>query len=157
MSDQVTPKASDSEMSTEPVTYTPSSETRPPPAPRPRLANALDVDHQLRDIRDADREHFVTFDLDVRHRLIERRLVAIGTLTGVAVHPREVFRGAIVNGAAAIIIAHNHPRGDPTPSRQDLELTRRIKEVGELCGIQVLDHLVVGAQGYVSLAERGWV
>jgi RadC-like JAB domain len=157
MSDHTGPKASDGEITTEAAIYTPLSETRRPSTARPRLASATDVDRELRDIRDADREHFVTFDLDVRHRLIERRVVAIGSLTGVEVHPREVFRGAIVNGAAAVVFAHNHPSGDPTPSRQDIDLTQRLREVGELCGIQVLDHLVVGAQGYISLAERGWI
>src|SRR5438270_8144563 len=98
MSDEPEAKASDSETGTDPVTYTPSSDRRKPGTTRPRLASAADVERQLRDIRDADREHFVAFDLDVRHRVIERRLVAVGTLTSVEVHPREVFRRAIVNG-----------------------------------------------------------
>ena len=156
MSDRATSKASDKESATVAATYTPSSGTRPR-AVRPRLSTATEVDPQLRDIRTADREHFVAFDLDVRHRLIERRTVAIGSLVGVEVHPREVFRPAIANGAAAIIVAHNHPSGDPSPSRQDLELTRRLREVGELCGVVLLDHLVVAAGGYVSLAERCWL
>ena len=100
-------------------------------------------------------EEFWVLGLDVRHRLLFEACIARGCLTGVEVHPREVFRPLIRSSAAAALVCHNHPSGDPTPSRQDLELTRRLKEVGELCGIAVLDHVVVGAEGYVSLAERG--
>ena len=102
-------------------------------------------------------EEFWVIGLDVRHRLLFESCVARGSLTGVEVHPREVFRPLIRGTAAATIFLHNHPSGDPSPSRQDLELTRRLKEVGELCGISVLDHVVVGAEGFVSLAERGWL
>jgi DNA repair protein RadC len=101
-------------------------------------------------------EHLVAFDLNARHQVLERRVVHIGSLTGVEVHPREVFRGALINAAAAMIIAHNQPTGDPAPSRQDIELTRRLREVGDLLGIAVLDHVVVAADGYISLAERDW-
>lgn len=127
-----------------------------PPAQsnRPRLASAAAVAMACADIAQADREHFVVFDLDVRHRVIERRVVSIGTLTGVEVHPRETFRGAIANGAAAIVIAHNHPSGDASPSRQDIELTRRLRDVGEVCGIPVLDHLVIARGGWVSMASE---
>jgi DNA repair protein RadC len=102
-------------------------------------------------------EYFVVFDLDVRHRVIARRVVSIGTLSGVEVHPREVFKDAIANSAAAIILAHNHPSGDPTPSREDLALTARLREAGELLGIKVLDHVVLAAAGFISLADRGWM
>jgi DNA repair protein RadC len=102
-------------------------------------------------------EDFWVIGLDVRHRLLLETCVARGSLTGVEVHPREVFRPLIRASAAAALFCHNHPSGDPTPSRQDLELTHRLKEVGELCGITVLDHVVVAAEGYTSLAERGWM
>lgn len=121
-----------------------------------RLAGASDVWRAQRDIHFAQQEHFIIFDVDVRHRVIARRVLGIGSLTGVEVHPREVFRQAIVNAAAAVILAHNHPSLDPTPSRQDLELTGRVREVGDLVGIPVLDHVVVGGDGYVSLAQRNW-
>jgi DNA repair protein RadC len=102
-------------------------------------------------------EEFWVLGLDVRHRLQLERCVARGCLTGVEVHPRDVFRPLIRASAAAAIFCHNHPSGDPSPSRQDLELTARLREVGELCGITVLDHVVVAADGYTSLAERGWL
>jgi DNA repair protein RadC len=102
-------------------------------------------------------EEFWVLGLDVRHRLIFEACIARGSLTGVEVHPREVYRPLIRVAAAAAIFCHNHPSGDPSPSRQDLELTLRLREVGELCGITLLDHVVVAAEGYVSLAERGWM
>jgi DNA repair protein RadC len=137
------------------VAYTPVS-CPPTTLVRKRLACATDVWADLIHVRAIMQEHFVVYDLDVRHRVIAMRIVHVGTLTGVEVHPREVFRGAILNSAAALVLAHNHPSGDPSPSRQDLELTGRLREVGELCGITVLDHVIVAADGFTSLAERGW-
>ena len=101
-------------------------------------------------------EEFWAVSLDVRHRVQTEACLARGSLTGVEVHPRDVFRPLIRNAAAAVIFCHNHPSGDPTPSRQDVELTTRLREVGELCGIPVLDHVVVAWDGYTSLAERNW-
>lgn len=135
--------------------YVPMS-SPPPATERKAYKHAGDVAADLADIKDANREHFICFDLDVRHRLIARRTVSIGTLTGVEVHPREVFRDAIANGAASVIVAHNHPSGDPTPSKQDVELTTRLRQVAELCGIVMLDHVVVVAGGFISMADRGW-
>jgi DNA repair protein RadC len=138
------------------ATYTPVS--CPPSAlVRQRIACATDVWTDLVHLRAIPQEHFVVYDLDVRHRVLAMRIVHVGTLTGVEVHPREVFRAAILNSAAALVLAHNHPSGDPSPSRQDLELTSRLREVGELCGITVLDHVIVAADGFTSLAERGWM
>ena len=140
----------------DPQPYLPISS---PPIANPasvRLGGANDVNEQLSDIRGEDREHLVVFDVNVRHGVIARRTVHIGTLTGVEVHPREIFKGAIINSAAAVIVAHNHPSGDPSPSRADIEMTGRLREVGELCGIPLLDHVVVGINGYVSLAQRNW-
>jgi DNA repair protein RadC len=101
-------------------------------------------------------EEFWGVALDVRHRVQAELCLARGSLTGVEVHPRDVFRPLIRLAAAAVIFCHNHPSGDPSPSRQDLELTARLREVGELVGISVVDHVVVGWEGYVSLAERQW-
>jgi DNA repair protein RadC len=140
----------------DPQPYRPQSAPRLAVNPARRLASAADVHQEVLDLRDADREHFVAFDLNVRHRIITRRVVAIGTLSSVEVHPREVFKPAICNSAAAMIVVHNHPSGDPEPSRQDIELTTRLREVAELCGIPLLDHVIIGSEGYVSLAERGW-
>jgi DNA repair protein RadC len=101
-------------------------------------------------------EEFWGVALDVRHRVEGEFCLARGSLTGVEVHPRDVFRPLIRVAAAAVIFCHNHPSGDPAPSRQDVELTTRLREVGELVGIPVVDHVVVGWEGYASLAERNW-
>jgi DNA repair protein RadC len=122
-----------------------------------RLAGASDVwTHMRARLSGAPVEEFWAIALDVRHRVVMDSMLARGSLTGVEVHPRDVFRTLIKVGAAAVIFCHNHPSGDPAPSRQDIELTVRLREVGDMCGIPVLDHVVVGAQGFVSLAERNW-
>ena len=102
-------------------------------------------------------EEFWALGLDVRHRIQIEICLARGSLTGVEVHPRDVFHPLIRGAVAAVIFCHNHPSGDPTPSSQDVELTSRLRQVGDLCGISVLDHVVVAAEGFVSLAERGWL
>jgi DNA repair protein RadC len=104
-----------------------------------------------------DREVFLALLLDGRNRLRTEVCVSEGTLTTALVHPREVFAPAIRDRAAALILVHNHPSGDPTPSSEDVALTERLRQVGEVVGIRVLDHVVVGHGRYVSLAEeRRW-
>ena len=100
-------------------------------------------------------ETFGLLALDVRHRLRREVVVSVGCLTSSLVHPREVFQEAVVSRAAALILFHNHPSGDPEPSAEDLSLTRRLAAAGSLMGIEVLDHLVLGAGRFVSLKERG--
>lgn len=101
------------------------------------------------------KEHFLAVHLDSKNRVQCLDRVSLGSLNASIVHPREVFKAALLSSAAAIILVHNHPSGDPTPSREDLELTNRLKECGELLGIRVLDHVIVGDRCYVSLADRG--
>ncbi|HXK10995.1 MAG TPA: DNA repair protein RadC [Vicinamibacteria bacterium] len=100
-------------------------------------------------------ETFGLLALDARQRLRREAVVSVGCLTASLVHPREVFQEAVVSRAAAIVLFHNHPSGDPEPSAEDLSLTRRLAAAGSLMGIEVLDHLVLGAGRYVSLKERG--
>lgn len=122
-----------------------------------RLGSAADVwAHYRARLSVLSVEEFWVLALDVRHRLLFEHCAARGSLSGVEVHPRDVFRPLIRAPAAAVIFCHNHPSGDPTPSRQDVDLTARLRDVGELCGITVLDHVVVAADGFVSLADRGW-
>ena len=102
-------------------------------------------------------EVFVVVFLDARNHPIGFHEVSRGTLTESLVHPREVFRAAIAIGAARIAVAHNHPSGDPTPSREDIELTKRLRDAGELLGIKVLDHIIIGDGHHVSLAEMGYM
>lgn len=100
-------------------------------------------------------ETFGVLALDVRRRLRHEAVVSVGCLTSSLVHPREVFQEAVVARAAALILFHNHPSGDPEPSPEDVALTRRLSSVGTLMGIEVLDHIVLGAGRFVSLKERG--
>jgi DNA repair protein RadC len=100
-------------------------------------------------------ETFGLLALDVRHRLKKEAVVSVGCLTSSLVHPREVFQEAVVSRAAALILFHNHPSGDPEPSAEDVALTRRLASAGALMGIEVLDHVILGAGRFVSLKQRG--
>jgi DNA repair protein RadC len=103
-----------------------------------------------------DREQFVTMALDAKHQAIGINVVSVGSLTVSIVHPREVFKPAILLNAAAVIVGHNHPSGDTTPSPEDHALTKRLQEVGKNLGIPLLDHLVLGDQGsFWSFADQG--
>jgi DNA repair protein RadC len=106
-------------------------------------------------MRNRRQEQFAVLLLNARHEVTRRALVSQGSLNASIVHPREVFRPAILGSAASVILVHNHPSGDPEPSEEDLSITRRLAQVGELLGIPVLDHVVVGKRGFVSLRARG--
>jgi len=133
---------------------------REAPADAPQAVPALDgpaaVARQLQPLFDGlDREHFVVLALDARNRPIGCNTVSVGSLSASIVHPREIFKFAILANAAAVILAHNHPSEDVTPSKDDVELTRRLVQAGEVMGIEVLDHLVVGGTEFLSLKEKG--
>jgi DNA repair protein RadC len=120
------------------------------------IRSAADVHrHFFPRLRDAPQERFLVVLLDGRHRVIRTVMASQGTLTASLVHPREVFGPALREPAAAVVLVHNHPSGDPTPSREDCEITGRLRDVGELLGIPVVDHVVVAEQGYTSLREAG--
>ena len=122
----------------------------PAPIDSPRAAL-----RELGDLASLRKEHFVALYLDACHRPLHRETVSVGTLTASLVHPREVFAPALERPAAALIVAHNHPSGDPAPSREDRETTRRLCEAGRILGLPVLDHLIVASRGYFSFRERG--
>lgn len=105
----------------------------------------------------ATQEAFAVVPLDARNRPLRKKpiVVAMGTLTSVEVHPRDVFREAVRLNAAAVIVAHNHPSGDPEPSAEDRDLTERLRQAGRLLGIPLLDHFIITREAYVSLADRG--
>lgn len=106
-------------------------------------------------LEDADREVMVLICMNRKGEPTALQTISIGTLSSSLVHPREVFKAAILSNAASIILAHNHPSGDPVPSREDIEISRRIKESGELLGIELLDHLIIGYQSHHSLKSSG--
>jgi len=105
-------------------------------------------------MRGLNKERFVALFLDNKHRLIGLERISEGTLNASLVHPRDVFRPAIRNSAAALVVAHNHPSGDPEPSQEDLDVTRRLLRVSRLVGIPLVDHVVMGDCSWVSLRER---
>ena len=108
-------------------------------------------------LRDARKERFFIVLLDGKGRVMREELVSEGSLTSSSAHPREVFATAVREAACSIVLVHNHPSGDPEPSPDDIEVTRRLVSVGELVGIRVVDHVVVGDDRYVSFLDRGWV
>ena len=111
--------------------------------------------YMMERLRGATPEHFVVLGLDVRQRCRYEKVVGIGTLAQVEIHPRELFRPLIRAGAHACILVHNHPSGDPVPGDADIALTHRMKDVGKMVGIPVLDHIVVSDNSYRSFAEMG--
>lgn len=118
------------------------------------VSTPADVYRMLPELRALDREHFLSLHLSIKNRVNAIETVAIGTLSASLVHPREVYKGALLSNSAAIIVAHNHPSGDPTPSHEDLDLTQRLHEGGALLGIDLLDHLIIGREAYTSLREQ---
>lgn len=122
---------------------------------RPVIRNPEDAAGLVRaELRYEPQEHFKVLLLDSKNYVLKVLTVTVGTLNSSLVHPREVFRPAITQAAASIILAHNHPSGDPTPSSEDLQVTRQLVEAGRILGIEVLDHIIIGGTDYVSLKER---
>jgi len=114
-----------------------------------------DVYDLLIDMTLLDREKFVVVMLNTKNVIIDVTTISSGTLNSSLVHPREVFKMAIKRSANCIILSHNHPSGNPSPSNEDLEISKRLVDAGKLLGIEVVDHVIIGNKGYVSLKERG--
>lgn len=115
------------------------------------------ADYMMEEMRSLNQEHFVVLFLNTKNQIIHRQTIFIGSLNASIVHPREVYREAVKRSAASIIVAHNHPSGDPTPSQEDIHVTRRLVESGKMIGIELLDHLVIGDRKFVSLKEKGYL
>lgn len=113
--------------------------------------------HYHSTMRDKKKESFLAILLDSKNKVIKEVDISTGSLTASIVHPRELFNPAIKEFAAAMILIHNHPSGDPTPSREDIELTKRLRDAGELLGIKILDHIIIGDGSHISLAEMGYM
>lgn len=126
--------------------------------PPPRVEGPTDLYRLLKPLlAKQDREYFYAVLLSTKNHVLAIELVSVGSLSASIVHPREVFKPAILRSAAAIVVAHNHPSGLPDPSPEDQEFTRRLSRAGELLGIRVLDHLIVCEESYVSLREAGYL
>ncbi len=127
-----------------------------PLKPGQRFANSMDLYERYRArFFSANREYFLSLHLNAKNQLIREALISIGSLSTSVVHPREVFTPAVRDSTAAIIFLHNHPSGDPAPSREDRECTQRLCRAGKILGIRVLDHVVLGHSDYFSFADAG--
>nr|WP_279626110.1 DNA repair protein RadC [Halobacillus dabanensis] len=115
------------------------------------------ADFVMEEMRDLKQEHFICLFLNTKNQVLHRQTIFIGSLNASIVHPREVYKEAVKRSAASIICAHNHPSGDPTPSQEDIQVTRRLKECGKMIGIELLDHLVIGDRKFISLKEKGYL
>jgi len=124
---------------------------------RPIMSTPEKVYSLLKPLFLQDREAFFLLSLNTKNGVIAIRTISIGSLSANIVHPREVFKAAILDSASHIIVAHNHPSGDPTPSREDIELTKRLSEVSNLLSITLLDHVIIGEGRHYSLKETGHI
>ncbi len=124
--------------------------------PGERFTSSGDIfEHYHEKLRDRKKEVFISLLLDSKNRLIKEIQVSEGSLNASIVHPREVFAPVVRESAAAVLFVHNHPSGDPTPSREDIDLTERLNDAGKLMGVRVLDHIIIGSGSYVSFCDRG--
>lgn len=114
-----------------------------------------DIAAKCADLRTRKKEYLVAFLLDARHRVMQREVISIGTLTASLAHPREIFSPAVLYSAAAIVLAHNHPSGECSPSDEDSSLTKRIANAGRILGIELLDHIIVSSNGCYSFKSAG--
>lgn len=122
------------------------------------VRSAVDVFHHLKvELQYLPKEHFVVIGLSNKMHILFSEVVAIGSLDAAIIHPREVFRPVLKKNADSVIFVHNHPSGDCTPSREDIEITRRLQQSGEILGIRVVDHIVIGFERYFSLDEQGYL
>ena len=122
------------------------------------ISSPYDAYEMIKDqLQDLDREQFIIACLNTKNEPTNITVVSVGSLNKAIVHPREVFKTAILSNAASIMAFHNHPSGDTTPSQQDLQLTNRLYEAGELLGIKLLDHLIIGGGSFTSLKEKGYL
>ncbi len=125
---------------------------------KPSFKSSRDVyDHYRPRFYGLKKERFLCVMLDTKNRVFKESVVSEGTLTSSLVHPREVFRGAIKEAAASVLFLHNHPSGDPSPSRDDIAITERLVETGKVVGIEVLDHIIISDNDYLSLFEKGYI
>jgi DNA repair protein RadC len=123
---------------------------------RPKINSMDDVVRVVKPmIADANKEFFIALFLNTKNGVLKQEIISIGSLNANVVHPREIFKTACMISASSIIVAHNHPSGDPTPSREDIEITKKIYEAGKMMGIEVLDHVIIGYDRNYGFKESG--
>ena len=111
----------------------------------------------LPELQDLKKEHLVGVYLDARAKIIKKETIFIGSLDANIIHPREIFKVALLESAAAVILVHNHPSGDPHPSDSDIEITKQLVQAGEVMGVTLIDHIIIGNNKFVSLQEKGYI
>jgi DNA repair protein RadC len=126
-----------------------------PRADLPVIQSMNDIVTQAVELRDKKKEHLMAFFMNARQQLIAKEIISIGTLTASLAHPREIFTPAIGKAAAGVILVHNHPSGDPSPSDEDARLTKRIAQAGHIMGIELLDHMIIAENGCYSFKTAG--
>lgn len=126
--------------------------------PEPKAINSpRDVAHYFDFLKYEQQEHFVVAFLNTKNHVLSRKTIFKGSLNASIVHPREIFKEAVLQSSASIIACHNHPSGDPTPSSEDITLTERLEKAGKLIGIELLDHVIIGNPKHISLKEKGYL
>lgn len=121
------------------------------------IRSPQDAYNYLKDMQYLTQEHFVVLGLNTKNQILFRETVFIGSLNSSIVHPREVFKNLIKRSCASAIVCHNHPSGHTAPSPEDIQVTERLKEVGMIVGIDIIDHIIIGFENYVSLKEKGYI
>lgn len=125
---------------------------------KPKISSPEDVYRRLFPrMREQKKEMFIELCLDTKNQILKEEVISVGSLNANVVHPREVFKLALTESAAHIIVAHNHPSGDPAPSREDIEITKKLVETGNIMGITVLDHVIIGDGRHFSMKEAGHI
>ena len=120
----------------------------------PVISTPKDAVAQLTELRHNKKEHFVAIYLNAKNEMVHKETISMGTLNANLVHPREVFEPALKYSAASVMVAHNHPSGDPKPSEDDLEITKRLTDAGKMMGVEVMDHIIVSKSGHFSFKEE---
>ncbi|NGP45489.1 JAB domain-containing protein [Bacillaceae bacterium SIJ1] len=111
----------------------------------------------MEEMKHLKQEHFVCLFLNTKNHVTEKKTIFVGSLNASIVHPREVFKEAIRASAASVLCVHNHPSGDPSPSQEDIEVTKRLSECGKVLGVELVDHLIIGNEQFISLREKGYI
>lgn len=125
---------------------------------KPKIASPEDVYRLLYpQLRECKKEMFIIICLDTKNQIIAKEVISIGSLNANIVHPREVFKSALLASSAHIIVSHNHPSGDPTPSREDIEITGKLLDAGKILGVDLLDHVIIGDGRHFSMKEAGHI
>jgi DNA repair protein RadC len=123
---------------------------------RPEISSMDDVGRAIKPmIADSNKEFFIALYLNTKNGILKQEIISIGSLSSNTVHPREVFRNACMVSASCIVVAHNHPSGDPAPSREDIEITKKLSEAGKIIGITLLDHVIIGYDRNYGFKESG--